>query len=102
MTTASGVMVQPGMFGDGHLACRTAFETLPELLVEVEAHRVAQRFDGGDQAANGDAASQCIGHRKAMQKCIRVNVTVFSMARLLVQSRIVIAMGEVWSSPGNV
>ena len=94
-------MMQPGMLRN-RCAASTAFESLPDLLVEVETYRIAQRLDGGDQSTDGDAAGQRVGHRKAMQKCIRVNVTVLSMACLLVQSRIVLATRRVWSRSSNV
>ena len=98
---SSRLMMQPGMLGNRGAAL-VAFESLPDLLVEVETYRIAQRLDGGDQSADGDAAGQCVSTEKAMQKCIRVNVTVLSMARLLVQSRIVLATRRVWSRSSNV
>ncbi|MNE70912.1 hypothetical protein D3C80_1667410 [compost metagenome] len=39
----------------------TALDAFPEFLVEVEADRVAQRFDDRHQPADGDAAGQRIG-----------------------------------------
>ena len=55
--------MQPGMLRN-RCAASTAFESLPDLLVEVETYRIAQRLDGGDQSADGDAAGQRVGHRK--------------------------------------
>lgn len=55
-------MVQPGMLGTLCRRLATALETLPDLLVEVEAHGVAQRFDSCHQAAGRNAAGQGVGN----------------------------------------
>ena len=39
------LVMQPGMCGAFCGGFRAPFNTLPDLLVKVEAHRVAQRFD---------------------------------------------------------